>query len=188
MVGGHVVDSTEYTTYSHIIKYVFMILMLLIAVKNRLGIMAGDIGNLLFTSPCVEMFWSCCGVDFVPRCGAVVVLKRDLYRLNTALNSFHKYFGDFLRDPGFRPYREDQDLWIRKSDNDEGYHYIATHVGDVIISANNPSKYTHNIDMHFKARDINTSPKYYLGNELVRVGNTIHVSSNKCVNEIMRKY
>ena len=69
MVVGHVMDSTLYTTYSPIIKDVSMILMLLIAVKNWLGLMSGDIGNLLCTSPCVEMFWSCCGVDFVPRCG-----------------------------------------------------------------------------------------------------------------------
>ena len=61
-------------------------------------------------------------------------------------------------------------------------------MGDVTISANNPSKYTHNIDMHFKARDINASPKYYLGNELVQVGNNIHVSSNKYVNKILQKY
>ena len=79
VVGLHVVYSTEYTTYSPIIKDVSMILMLLIAVKSGLGLMDGDIGNLLFTSPCVEMFRSCCGVDFVPICGAVVVLKRDLY-------------------------------------------------------------------------------------------------------------
>ena len=59
---------------------------------------------------------------------------------------------------------------------------------DVIISANNPSKYTHNLDMHFKAREINASPKYYLGNELVRVGNNIHVQSKKYVNEVLRKY
>ena len=95
MVVGHVMDSTLYTTYSPIIKDVSMILMLLIAVKNWLGLMSGDIGNLLCTSPCVEMFWSCCGVHFVPICGAVVVLKRDLYQLNTASNSFHKYLETF---------------------------------------------------------------------------------------------
>ena len=115
-------------------------------------------------------------------------LNRALYGLKTASNSFHKYFGDFIRDLGFTSSIEYQDLWIYKSDDYEGYYYIATHVDDVIIAAKNPSKYMHEIDMHFKVRYITDSPKYYLGNELVRVGNIIRVSSKKYVNEILRKY
>ena len=42
--------------------------------------------------------------------------------------------------------------------------------------------------MHLKIMGITDSPKYYLGNELVRDGNRIHVSSKKYVNGIMRKY
>ena len=45
VVGGHVVDSMENTTYLSTIKYVSVRLSLLISVKNGLGIMAGDIGN-----------------------------------------------------------------------------------------------------------------------------------------------
>ena len=59
---------------------------------------------------------------------------------------------------------------------------------DVIIAAKNPSKYMREIDMHFKFRDITDSPNNYLVNELVRVGNHVHVSSENYVNEIMRKY
>ena len=117
-----------------------------------------------------------------------MVLKRDFYVLNTASNSLHKYFGDFLRDLVFKPSRADQDLWIQKSDNYEGCYCIATHVDDVILTDNNPSKYMYDIEMHFKVRDITGSPNYYMGNELVRFGNKIHVSLRKYVNEIMRKY
>ena len=46
----------------------------------------------------------------------------------------------------------------------------------------------HDIEMHFKVRYITDSPNYYLGNELVQVGNHIHVLSKKYVNEILRKY
>ena len=46
----------------------------------------------------------------------------------------------------------------------------------------------HDVEIHFKVRDITDYPNYYLGNELVRVGDHIHVSSNKYVNEILRKY
>ena len=84
VVDGHVVDSTEHITYSSTTKNVSTRLMILIDVKNGLGIMAGYIGNELCMAPCAENIWSCCG--------ALVVLKRDLYGLNMASNSLHKYF------------------------------------------------------------------------------------------------
>ena len=117
VVGGHIVDSTEHTTYSYTIKYVSVRLMILIDVKNGLGLVSGDIGNVLCRSPCDENIWSCCGAEFGTRCGAEVVLKWYLYGLKTASNSFHKYYGDFLRDLGFTSSRADQDLWIIKSND-----------------------------------------------------------------------
>ena len=119
--------------------------------------MNGDISNKLFMDPCAENIWSCCGAKFGPRCGAVVVLKRALYGLYTASKLFHTYFGDFLRDLGFKTSILDQYLWIRKYDKHEGYEYIETHVDDVIIATNNPSKYMHETDMKFKVRDITDS-------------------------------
>ena len=56
MAGGHVVDFMEHTTYSSTIKDVSVRLMVLIAVKNGLGLMDGDIVNALCTGPCAEMF------------------------------------------------------------------------------------------------------------------------------------
>ena len=78
VVGGHVMDYTNHTTYSSTIKYVSLRLMLLIAVKNGLGLMSVDIGNSLCMDPCSENIWFYCGEEFVPRCGTLEVLKRDL--------------------------------------------------------------------------------------------------------------
>ena len=61
VVGGHVVDSSEHTTYSTTIKDICVWLVLMIAVKFLLGIMYGDIRNDVFTAPCVEKIWSTCG-------------------------------------------------------------------------------------------------------------------------------
>ena len=46
----------------------------------------------------------------------------------------------------------------------------------------------HDIEMHFKVRDIKESTKYYLLNELVHVGDHINVSSKNYMNEILHKY
>ena len=51
VVGGYVVGYTDNTIYSSIIKYVPVRLMILIVVKNGLGLLAGDIGNVSCTDP-----------------------------------------------------------------------------------------------------------------------------------------
>ena len=139
-------------------------LILLIDLKNGLELMARYIGSSFYKASCSENIWSWCGAEFGPRCDLVVVLKQALFGLKTESNSFHKYFSDFLRDLGFTASIVDQDLCIRKSDNYEGYYYIATHVDDIIITNKNPSKYMRGIDIHFKVKDIKDSPNYYLGN------------------------
>ena len=45
VIDGHIVDSTDNTTYSSTIKYVSVRLMTLIAMNNGLGIISGYIGN-----------------------------------------------------------------------------------------------------------------------------------------------
>ena len=117
-----------------------------------------------------------------------MVLKQDLHGLKTASNSLHKYFGDFLRYLGFTPSKADQYLWITKYVKNEEYDYISTHVDDFIIAAKNPSKYTNDIEMHFRVREITYSPNNHLLNELSRVGNCIRFSSKKYANEIMSKH
>ena len=90
-------------------------------------------------------------------------------------NSLYKQFGDFLRDLGCTPSRADQELWVLKYDEYEGYDYTETPVDDVIINAKNPSKYMHEIYMHFKVRYITDYPNYYLVNELLLLGYCINL-------------
>ena len=105
VVGVHVADYKEYTPYLSVIKHVSVRLILLVAVKNWLGIIDVDIVIELYTAPCDTNIWSCCDTEFGPRCGVAVVLKCSLYGLKTASNFFHNYFGEFLRELGFPPSR-----------------------------------------------------------------------------------
>jgi hypothetical protein len=90
---------------------------------------------------------------------------------------------------GFQPSRADQDLWWRKSDDYDGYDYIATHVDDVICVAKNPSQYISQIEQEFKLRDTTDEPSYYLGNDLKRMPNgKLHISTTTYTKEVIRKY
>lgn len=188
VVGGHVIDSSKHMTYSSTIQDLSVRLLMIIAVQNRLSFMTGDIGNAFCTAPCAEKVYSRAGAEFGNREGCIVELKRALYGLKTASRSFHEFFGDLLLRMGFQPSRADQDLWWRRSDDYEGYDYIATHVDDIICAAKDPSKYMAQIEQEFKIRDLSDSPSYYLGNDLKKLGDKFHVSCGKYVKEVLRRY
>ena len=188
VVGGHVIDSSDYTTYSSVIENISVRLLFLAAAHQGLGIMTGDIGNAFPTAPCAEKVWSKCGPEFGSQEGAIVTLQRALYGLKTASRSFHEFFGDTLRRMGFVPTRADQDLWYRKSDDHAGYDYIATHVDDIAIAAMRPAEYMNMIEQEFLVRNKEDSPSYYLGNDLKMKENRLHVSNKTYIKEVLRKY
>ena len=77
-------ESKEYTKYSSTIKGVYVRLMLLILTHNVLGLLSVDIVNTLFTAECAENIWYFCVAEFGTSCDVVVLLKQDLYGLETA--------------------------------------------------------------------------------------------------------
>ena len=188
VVGGHVVDASQHITYSSTIQSLSVRLLMLVAVQNGLDLMAGDIGNAFPTAPCAEKVWSVAGPEFGQRQGAVVILQRALYGLKTSSRAFHEFLADLLRRMGFVPTRADQDLWYKRSEHYDGYDYIATHVDDLIIASKKPSDYMAQIEQEFLVRNIEDSPSYYLGNDIKRIKDKVHISSKKYVTEVLRRF
>jgi len=150
--------------------------------------MTGDISNAFCTAPVTEQIYTRAGPKFGNQEGCILVLKRALYGLKTASRSFHEFFGHCLLQLGFSPTRADH-LWYRKSDDYEGYNYIAIHVDDIIIAAKRPAEYMSQIEQQFNVRNKEDSPSYYLGNSYKHnnKGN-IHVSSTKYIKEVLRQF
>jgi Reverse transcriptase (RNA-dependent DNA polymerase) len=190
VVGGHVIDSSNHTTYSSTISDISVRLLMLILIQNSLELMVGDVVNAFLTAPCAEKLWSIAGSEFQHQGkeGSKVILKRALYGLKTSSRSFHEFFGDKLRRMGFTCSRADLDLWIKKSEDYEGYDYIATHVDDLIIAAKNPANYMNEIEQEFLIRNKAYSPSYYLGNDIKQVGKGIHISSKKYATKVLRRF
>ena len=188
-VGGNVLDCSAHTTYSSTIQDVSVRLLMVIAAQNGLHMMTADVANAFCTAPNVEKVWSIAGKEFGDKEGAKVTLKRALYGTRTASRSFHEFLGELFRRMGFQPSRADQDLWWRKSDDYEGYDYLATHVDDIICVSKDPSVYMAQIEQEFKLRDLTDNPSYYLGNDLKRLPNgRYHISSTTYTKEMIRKY
>jgi len=189
VVGRHVIDSSKHNTYSSTIQDVSIRLLQLIAVRNELSIMTGDISNAFCTAPVAEKIFSRAGVEFLDHSGCIVILKRALYGLKTASRSFHEFFAECLMHMGFTPTRADPDLWYRKSDDYEGYDCMATHVDDIIIAAKRPAEYMVQIEQEFNVRNQEDSPSYYLGNSYKRdPTGRLHISSSKYLKEVLRQF
>ena len=89
-------------------------------------------------------------------------MKKALYGLATSARRWSLTLGDAIRDMGFKPTRADPDLWIKLSVNNKKYEYIATYVDDIIIVAEEPSKYLDIIKKKFPIRNIKELPEYNL--------------------------
>ena len=78
-----------------------------------------------------------------------------------------------MRRLGFQPTRADPDLWIKKSEEYNGYDYIATHVDDLLIAAKDPTKYMNMIEQEFFVRNIEDSPSHYRGCDISNLNGTV---------------
>ena len=117
-----------------------------------------------------------------------MTLNRALYGLPTAAISFHDFLGDTLRRIGFIPSRADQELWIIKAKDHDGYDYLATHVDDLIIAAKRPGQYIAKIEQEFGSRNIEDFPKFYLGCNVTTRSEGIHISCKTYIEEALRVY
>jgi len=189
VIGGHVIDSSKHSTYSSTEQDIPIRLLQLVALHNKLHIMTGNISITFCTVPVAEKIYTQAGPEFGNQQGCILVLKWAFYGLKTASRLFHEFFGNCLLQLGFAPTWANPDLWHRKSDDYEGYDYIATHVDDIIITAKRPAEYMSQIKQQFNLRNKEDSPSYYLGNSYKRddKGN-IHVSSTKYIKEVLQQF
>jgi hypothetical protein len=67
--------------------------------------------------------------------GRIAIIKKSIYGLKSSSVQGHAHFAKMLYLMGFQPTRSDQDVWIRKRDDNRGYYYISTNVDDFLITA-----------------------------------------------------
>ena len=188
VLGGHVVNADQYTTYSSTVQVVSIRIMMTIEVQVNLNLMSGDISNAFLSAESTEKVWSRAGKEFKHRVGSIVVINKALYGMKTAARSFHELLEDTLRHMGFTPSIYDQDLWWRKETDYDGYDFIVTHVDNILIASHKPEKYMSKIKKQFTVRNIQDNPSYYLGVHIKKRKGLIHLSCGDYISEILRRY
>ena len=72
VVGGHLIDSTDYNIYSSQVNSLSVYLLFLIAQHQNLDLMTADVGNAFPTAPNQEKVWCVAGDEFGDRKGCKV--------------------------------------------------------------------------------------------------------------------
>ena len=164
VAGGHMVDTMGVNSRSTVVKGISVRLLDLIAHRDNLPILCGDIGNAFITATCMEKIYTYAGPEFGDREGSLLIFKKALYGLRSSSRAFRTHFADFLRSLGFIATRYDRDVWIRAREEQGGYDYICTHVDDFKIVARDPERWKAHISATFLLKSIGP-PAYYLGND-----------------------
>ena len=164
VAGGYLVDPKGINSRSTVVKGISVRLLDLIAHRDNLPILCGDIGNAFITADCMEKIYSRAGPEFEDREGCIMIFKKALYGLRSSSRAFRAPFADFLRSLGFFAARYDRDVWMREREAKDGYDYICTHVDDFKIVAKDPERWKSLISAAFLLKSIGP-PAYYLGND-----------------------
>ena len=167
VVGGHVVENRGAATYASVVKTTSVRILDVIAHRDGLEQLCGDVGNAFVNASTKEKVYCRAGEEFGDRHGSIVVIKKALYGLASSANMWRNLFADFLRGLGFAPSRCDRDVWLRLRDDDTGYDYICTHVDDFKILAKDPRHWMDQLKASFVIK-ADGPPSYYLGCDYFR--------------------
>ena len=163
VIQGFKVDPRDLSTRSTVVKGVSVRLLDVIAHRDNLKTLCGDIGNAFIQAKTLEKVYTICGPEFGEYHKCIAIIKRALYGLTTSALQWRNLFADFLRSMGFKATRYDRDVWLRPRSSKSGYDYICTHVDDFKIVARDPNIWMNKIKDNFLVKSAG-EPDYYLGN------------------------
>ena len=66
MIGGHVIDSSEHSDYSSVVKMTSVRLLNVVTKFQGLEYLAGEVGNVYLNARTKEKIFTKCGLEFGP--------------------------------------------------------------------------------------------------------------------------
>ena len=104
VAAGNTVDASDYNTYSSVVKTMSVRVLDVIAHRDQLKGICGDVKNAFVTAAARELVYvPVAGLEFGPRAGLTIIIKKVLYGLRTSAAAFRQLLADFIRSMGFIP-------------------------------------------------------------------------------------
>ena len=101
MIGGHVIDSSEHSGYSSVVKMTSVRLLNVVAKAQRLECLAGDVGNGYLNAETKEKNFTKCGLDFRPvMVNRIAIVQKGLYNFKSSGNRQHSHFAKTIHQMG----------------------------------------------------------------------------------------
>ena len=113
VAGGHTIDPMGVNSRSTVVKGISVRLLDLIAHRDNLKILCGDIGNVFITADCLEKVCSQAGPEFGDREESILVFKKALYGLQISATFLLKSIGpssSYLEND--YNFSESQNAWV----------------------------------------------------------------------------
>ena len=140
VIQGFKVDPRDLETRSTVVKGISVRLLDVIAHRDKLRILTGDIGNAFIQAPTKVKVCTICGKEWREYYKCVAIINRTLCGLKTSTAQWRNLFANFLRKLHFKPTKYDREVWVRMREDDVGYDYVCTHVDDFKIVVKDPHR------------------------------------------------
>lgn len=164
--GHETPDIPQYDKTSTVVSRESVRIAFLYASLNDLDILSCDVTNAYLNAPCKEKLWLEAGPEFGSLRGSVMVVKKAVYGLRSAGNSWHITLSQTIREMGFEPSRSDPDLWMRantKPNGEKYWEYVLCYVDDILAISHEPGAIMKDIAKKYDLKEEAKPPERYLG-------------------------
>src|SRR5210317_331316 len=160
-MGGHrTPDVPDDEVYSGVVSMETIGNAFVLAARKNLQVCAADVSTAFLYSKAREKVYIVADEEFGDDAGKKMIAEGGCYGLKTSAARFHESQAEELRAMGFRPSKDDFDLWMKPQE--DHYEYIATYVDDIMVFSRNPIPIIERIRKAFDLKGVGT-PEYYLG-------------------------
>jgi hypothetical protein len=141
VAGGHLTTETVESVYSGVVSIRGLCLVMLLNELNGLEIYTADVGNAYLEAYTREKVAFVAGPEFKPfgLYGNVLIIEKALYGLHASGQAFEWHFADTMRAKGFKPYKAEPSIWMKRNDNI--WEYVCVYVDDLAIAMKNPQPF-----------------------------------------------
>ena len=155
---------------------------------NGLKAMAGDIGSAYLEAYTKEKVCFKASSAFGELEGHTLLIVKALYGLRTSGARYHKRFADTMRDMGFVPCMNEQDLWMR--DTGDIWEFVCVYVDDLLVLLLEPKKFFASLteDYGYQLKGVEEI-KYHLGGNYTRdPDGTLAWGASKYIQRMLENY
>ena len=168
VAGGHLTDIPIDSVYSGVVSLRGLRMVIFLAELNGLETYATDIGNAYLEAYTSERVCIIAGPELGALEGSLLIIAKALYGLRSSGKRWHEKFADTLRAEGFTPSKAEEDIWMRRNE-DNLYEYIAVYVDDLALSMKNPKAFCDVLMSKYKYKLKGTGPiAFHLGCDFFR--------------------